>query len=254
MKLNKLLTLLALGSAYTSTALAVENHAKTSEETIKKEFNLKQIESIEVLNGSGNVTVTSTESGKATITALKDKTSNCEVRIELRGTVLEITTESAATLKTNQCLVHFSITAAPGTDLDLRTGSGDIKASGFSGELTFRSGSGKVNFDGNLSSVDGRTGSGNIFGERLISDDIDLSVGSGDITLTYVSVPAKGDVHVRSGSGNVSVLTPPSSRLRSTLSTGSGNVENQISSDPAAKFSVSLNSGSGNLTLKKISL
>jgi hypothetical protein len=60
-----------------------------------KEFDLAGIAKVEVNNGSGNIKVTATESGKATVTATKKQFGeHCKMIIDKQGTTLFVDIES----------------------------------------------------------------------------------------------------------------------------------------------------------------
>jgi hypothetical protein len=136
------------------------------------------------------------------------------------------------------------------------TGSGDIEASGLSLMLEATTGSGEFEFNGVGGNVECTTGSGDIDLQN-VSGELKATSGSGSF---YVS-KSKGTLKLTTGSGNHRILessaefdvTTGSGRITATgisaegsssFTTGSGNVEVQLSSSP--KHDLAVTSGSGN--------
>lgn len=104
-------------------------------------------------------------------------------------------------------------------NLQVRTGSGDVRMSAYSGQLGVRTGSGDVT----VGSVTGEstiaTGSGDVLVRKMVGNG-SLDTGSGDVTVESVSA---GKLSVDTGSGDVVVRNGMSGRL--LAKTGSGSVQ-----------------------------
>lgn len=144
--------------------------------------------------------------------------------------------------------------------LSMRTGSGDIDASGIHGALTARSGSGDIAVDDvsgptrvNTGSGDVKlrgvkgdttvyTGSGDIKGGGLDGGRQQLQTGSGDITLDGLA----GDLKVQTGSGDIG-LSGLSAIRQASIGSGSGDI--RLGGDLSGLEQFRISSGSGDITL-----
>ena len=64
-------------------------------------------------------------------------------------------------------------------------------------------------------------------------------------------MPQKGELKLRSGSGDAKVFVPEGAVLRTSLRTGSGRVDNQVGDRPGAGFAIEARTGSGDLAVLK---
>ncbi len=117
---------------------------------------------------------------------------------------------------------------AGGIRLDV--GSGDIDASSLSGSIRFQNGSGNVVIDG------------------LAATDVSGHDGSGDVTLTFTKVPDR--VQISDGSGNVTVVLPPGRTAYDVIaSSSSGNTAVAVPRSSSSKHVITVTSGSGDVTV-----
>jgi hypothetical protein len=157
----------------------------------------------------------------------------------------------------NHVSIDYEITAPRQTALSASTGSGNVRANGFTGDFKANSGSGDLELadmagNGNMS-----TGSGNIRVKDL-SGVAKLDTGSGDIELgqhTRAEVQARTGsgnirldnvqdaVRAQTGSGDLNVSGTPNAGWR--LGTGSGNVD--VTPAHGSKFDLDASSGSGGI-------
>lgn len=129
-----------------------------------------------------------------------------------------------------------TVSAPEGSRLSVRTGAGDITATGSAGESDVTTGSGDVR----LGTVDGRTrlrtGSGTI-ALAAATGPTDIKAGSGDVRVGEIA----GDLRVRAGSGDVEIADARSGSLE--LATGSGGLT--VAVHPGVGAELDLSSGSG---------
>lgn len=112
--------------------------------------------------------------------------------------------------------VDVEVDLPAGSMLRIRTGSGDVSASGWFGEASVSTGSGDVRVD-DLESAELRSGSGDI-NARAVGGAALAKTGSGDISLES----AGGRVELSSGSGDVRLGHAEGTV---TAKTGSGDLE-----------------------------
>lgn len=216
-----------------------------------KEFEAKGLNSVVVENTSGKVNIAAVDSAKATVVTTKNKFSDkCKITMDRTGTKLVIKVKSTNGLfSNNPCDIDFQVNIPKAVDLDLTVGSGSIAVNGIQGELEFKVGSGDILADGTFKKIDGITGSGKIVLKGLAGPG-KLKSGSGQIDLTYGVSSLNGELDLKTGSGDVSILFPKGSRLKTSFKAGVGELSNELGESQAATFKVSMEAGSGNLKIK----
>lgn len=220
-------------------------------ESVTKEFKSADVRGLSVANGSGKITVTGSDSGKALVTADKIKfEKNCVLNMDQTGTALRIEVKQTSLFKRADCQVDIDIQIPRAVDLDLKTGSGSISVKGTKGKVVYRAGSGDVDFDAEIISLDGATGSGSVRAVGLTSN-ADLKVGSGSVNLVYSKKPESGKLNIEIGNGDATVLIPSNTKMTTAFKAGSGQLTNEIGDTPGAAFTIAAKAGSGNLLVKK---
>lgn len=121
------------------------------------------------------------------------------------------------------------VRAAGGTGpARLSTGSGEIELSSWGGDrIDAETGSGRVTAT-NVESLRlrARTGSGDVRLSKVRAPDVAVETGSGHVTLELQAVLQRLDV--ATGSGDVSVVAPPSTSAQLHIETGSGDIESDF--------------------------
>ena len=134
--------------------------------------------------------------------------------------------------------IDYDITAPRGTQLDVGSGSGNLRIDGLGGPLKANTGSGSIQADGASGSVLLNSGSGNIEATLHSASDVRARTGSGGIRLQGVT----GSLYAQTGSGNIQVAGCPTAGWQ--LHTGSGDV---TLSTGGAAFTVDASTGSGSI-------
>ena len=148
--------------------------------------------------------------------------------------------------------LRLDASAAPVTvsgnkgELVVSTGSGDVKVSRGSGVARLSTGSGEIEVTTwGEGDVDAETGSGNVTASDLEAPRLRAMTGSGDVQLSRVRAPevkvqtGSGNVtlelqsvvqllDVETGSGDVSIVAPPTTSARLDIETGSGDIESDF--------------------------
>lgn len=158
--------------------------------------------------------------------------------------------------------VGIRVRCPRGTDLDLRSGSADLDATGELGvvdvktssgdasveraeRLRVATASGDVRADDVLGPIDCRTASGDVrirhsgasLMANLVSGDLSVSVASGGLSVTTVSGDVRfdaasgGDMRVQSVSGDVRIAIAPGERLFVDASSVSGKMRSELDLD-----------------------
>lgn len=221
------------------------------------EFDTADLLEVSIENTSGNVTVGTTDTAKASVKTTKKKFSeNCKLTVEKTGKKLSAIVGREKLFSTDTCDVDIEVRIPKAAQagkkplaLALQVGSGEITIAQVTAELDFKIGSGTLAADGVFPNVDGLTGSGNVTIKGLTGDGA-VKTGSGDISLQYAKAPAKGAVDLKVGSGNAILLLPKGTKLKSSFSAASGELTNEIGDTPKSEFKVKMTAGSGNFGIK----
>jgi putative adhesin len=162
------------------------------------------------------------------------------------------------------CHARIVIRVPAGTEVDVRSGSGDVTAIGLSGTVDLETGSGDVNATGltgdsdlhtssgdvNVRRLRGntnlRTGSGDIHAEDVSTHDLVADTASGDVELDFALAPQLVDASTASGDVDVTV---PDGTYRVEDDPGSGKTHRNVKSDPAATRIIRAQTSSGDITI-----
>ena len=221
-------------------------------ETVTKTFDATGIRELDLSNGAGKVNIGVAEDGKATIVANKIVFGkDCDLAMAKTGTTLIVEAkDNSSVFSRSKCEVDFTITLPRNIALNIKNGSGAIKANGIKGNVAFKTGSGPVELDGEITRLSGKSGSGSVRVVGLTGDG-DLDAGSGDISVTYKHRPASGNLGIKNGSGDTTVYLPSETKVGASFRAGSGWLTNELGNTPNAPFTIEEDTGSGSLSIKK---
>jgi len=165
------------------------------------------------------------------------------------------------------CSFDYSVAVPAVLGTDISVGSGNLSATGLSGQVTLSDQSGDVRAAGLAGVVQIRSQSGNITAAALSgpdtrlrdqsgdvsvtsisSPDVTVSDQSGNITLDFATVPRR--VVVTGQSGNITLVLPPgSTAYRVTARTLSGSTITQVPTSPGSSQVITATTQSGNITI-----
>jgi hypothetical protein len=163
------------------------------------------------------------------------------------------------------CRASIVIHVPPDTAVDIRSGSGDLTASGLDGPVRLETGSGDVhatalNGDADLRTSSGdvmvrnlrgvtqlKTASGDVEAEDLSTQRVEALSSSGDIELDFRSAPQ--DVDAATASGDVGVVVPNGGIYRVEADTGGGDNEIGVSTDPQSARVIRARTSSGDVSV-----
>jgi DUF4097 and DUF4098 domain-containing protein YvlB len=163
------------------------------------------------------------------------------------------------------CRAEIVLHVPRGAKIDVRSGSGDLTASGITGAVRMETGSGDVNATALTGDADLRTGSGDV-NARGLAGDVTLRTASGDLnaaelrTDTVQAVSSSGDVELdfrlvprdvdaATASGDVDVSLPFGQTYRVEADTGSGDNQIGVKTDPASTHIIRARTSSGDVTV-----
>jgi Putative adhesin len=133
--------------------------------------------------------------------------------------------------------------------VSIAEGSGDVGASGLSGAVSLSDYSGDITVSGlRGGAVRLASNSGEILVTGLAGTDVVGRDVSGDITLTFTRVPRKVDV--TSGSGNITLVLPPgATRYHVVTRDGSGNATVSVPQSRSSPYTITATDGAGNINI-----
>jgi DUF4097 and DUF4098 domain-containing protein YvlB len=145
------------------------------------------------------------------------------------------------------CRAEIVLHVPRGAKIDVRSGSGDLTASGIAGAVRMETGSGDVNARGLAGDVTLRTASGDLNAAELRTDTVQAVSSSGDVELDFRLVPR--DVDAATASGDVDVSLPFGQTYRVEADTGSGDNQIGVKTDPASTHIIRARTSSGDVTV-----
>jgi Putative adhesin len=178
-----------------------------------------------------------------------------------------LTLRPRCTFPVGECSAGLAVTVPAGGSSVISVGSGDLSARGLAGPVTLHSDSGNVTASGVsgraavsdnsgdiiLTSVSGgrvviRDSSGDISGTGLASPDVIISDQSGDISVSFSAVPDR--VQVSDGSGNITLLLPPgSTSYQVSAITASGSTSIDVPRSAASPHVITVTDQSGDISI-----
>ncbi|MCP4601986.1 MAG: DUF4097 domain-containing protein [Proteobacteria bacterium] len=240
----KLTTLFLSALLLVSTGCDYKNFHETAEFSSETTESLTDITRVDVDVDSANIVIKPTQT----------ETSRVEVDVDYWGREPDFDAWiDGTTLKVEldchpSCDGEVVLEVPIDVSVDADTGSGNIAVSSIEGNISASTGSGNISIRSEGGNLDLETGSGNITGTNLASEACDADTGSGNIKLSFDTIPT--NVDLGTGSGNVT-LTVPYGSYDVELDTGSGNTNIEgLIDDPSAPNSIRADTGSGNITVQ----
>ena len=227
--------------------LAIENANKW-------EFNAEEASVIKVGTGSGEIEIDAVKGNsiKAEVIGKYD-IDKCEISTEIKNGTLYFSAKSKKTRwfwQSSNCKAGFKVTAPANKKLILSSGSGLMKISDFADGGKFKSGSGTIEFKNLSGPIEVKRGSGMVKGD-VYSEDFNSASGSGILNVSWNKAPKKGNVSIKTGSGDATLIFPGETKMGIHYKSGSGSFNSEFGSDLKADFKIDYKSGSGSLNIKK---
>ena len=211
------------------------------------EYEAAGVETIRVTNTSGKITVSPMPLNKITVTMFKRRfTEHCATLIQKPDATLILAEFKPPA--NERCEVDIELQVPKDIRLDLTEGSGNVSIRGFDGKLDFKVGSGSLVAEGHVKNVDGTVGSGDVTIKGMAGGG-KLLTGSGKVNLRFLE-DLRGQLDLKSGSGDTTLAFPKGTALHTSLASGSGAVENELGDNPDADFGLNAKTGSGDLRVQ----
>jgi hypothetical protein len=131
----------------------------------------------------------------------------------------------------------------------LNSGGGDVSLSGAGAAATVTTGGGDLSVSGARGFLDFHTGGGDVDGSGLLSPNVDVGSGGGDVALTFARVPA--DVQVVSSGGDITIVLPRgATQYAITVVTDGGDYSHSfVTNNQAAADKITVNSSGGDVNI-----
>jgi len=162
----------------------------------------------------------------------------CDARI-----VIRVPADTAVDVRSGSGDITASGLAGP---VRLETGSGDVDATGLTGDSDLHTSSGDVNVRGLRGDTSLRTGSGDVNAEDAETANMVADTASGDVELDFALAPQMVDASTASGDVDISV---PDGTYRVEDDSGSGETHRNVKSDPAATRVIRAQTSSGDIVI-----
>ena len=216
-----------------------------SESRIEKDLKLEPGGKLVVDAGASDVFVTGRSASGAHVVVTSNRTDLEElfsfnfseepggVRIEVRKHSLE--------LWPKHLQVRMEVEVPTRTNLDIRTGGGDVKVNHLEGETNLETSGGDVKASELKGNLNARTSGGDME-LRDLTGDLSIKTSGGDINLENVH----GRVEARTSGGDVTASLARGNAKGGEIETSGGDIELRL--DPAINLSLDASTSSGEVT------
>ncbi|MCH7844280.1 MAG: DUF4097 family beta strand repeat protein [Acidobacteria bacterium] len=238
-----------------------------------------------VVVASSDVVLTAGEAGRIDVLLEGDEAALDRFDITHAGDLVSIRLRKEGGRRWFQSGVSITVALPPGSDVDLKTASGNIYGSVDTGTLLVATASGDVRFGAvsrraKIKSASGDVSIGEVAGDLdwisasgdirvdAVSGDLSISTASGDLSVgeaggRTVAKSASGDTHIGlfsgpslnvvSMSGDVVVGLAPGMSVEANISTLSGSLHNNVTpsdAEPTKRATLRIKTMSGDIVLR----
>ncbi|NAZ86973.1 DUF4097 family beta strand repeat-containing protein [Kineococcus indalonis] len=167
----------------------------------------ERVGAVSAAGGTGEVTVTALPGQRElrVRTLVHDGWTRARTSAEVVGGELRLRSECEGGGWLSPCETSWEVTVPEGLALDLRTGTGDQLLTGTFGAVTARAGTGDVRWDGTGTSLDAQTGTGELHLDGDVAR-VSARTGTGDVEARFTRPPEAVDV--TAGTGDVTLALP----------------------------------------------
>jgi hypothetical protein len=164
------------------------------------------------------------------------------------------------------CGLNATLTVPPRTALDLSSGGGDMRLSDIQSAVTLDSAGGNVSLSGAGGAARVTTGGGDLSdsgaggilhfttsggdvdGSGLLSPNVTVTSGGGDVSLSFTRVPSY--INVQSSGGDITIVLPRgATEYAINESTGGGDYGATVSKNSLAANKITVASGGGDVSI-----
>ena len=165
------------------------------------EFTAKEVESLNLHNSMGSVSVAATLNQQAGVAVEKKKWGErCILDVKLENGELRVNSDDQNWIMDNECRVDFIVSVPKRLKSEIKVGIGKVEVSGLEGELRVKVGNGSAAIKGNFAQLSALTGQGDIVFSGP-ADKVDLRSGLGNVEVQYQNLPEDDLLQVDVGRG-----------------------------------------------------
>lgn len=226
-------------------------HAHAAYESMN--FPLKKIENVVLVNGSGKISIYSSDIKEIVVEYEKIRfQENCEFLVSKQLKELTLTIDENRSGDNDQsCVVNFRIRVPETMNFELKNGFGPLDVLGLKSNIKYAVGNGEVQLDGIFKSIDGRLGTGKTT-IRGFSKRTNIKSGKGNIKFVSSEPLSNGEFVLNNGMGDLVLDIPEDSQFKVNFESGIGQLRSEIEESLNKKyFKISMKSGTGGLRIRK---
>jgi hypothetical protein len=161
--------------------------------------------------GAGDITLVPARTSEITIDSRAEGSLHTP-RLDVRVDGTDVTVDGGCPEVTfGRCGAQLVVHVPDGTMVHVKASSGDLMASGLSGDVDLRTSSGDVRVDGLGGNASIKSASGDVEGTRLRGSAVQARTSSGDARLEFASAPTAAEAWTASGDATIEV--PPGDEL-----------------------------------------
>ncbi|HMN67413.1 MAG TPA: DUF4097 family beta strand repeat-containing protein [Bdellovibrionales bacterium] len=228
---------------------AVAPYVPGLENVEQREYDFAAGEKVIVENPSGAIQISVNERPRVTVQVTKNAkqfSERCQLNIE-KSEFSEVIVQVIAPLG-ETCAADVTLIVPADVALRLIAGTGSINTSGTKGPLFFQLGTGSITASGVFTRVEGQSGTGKVEINGVTGGG-SINAGNGPVDLKFLSYP-KGDLALKTGSGDATLVFPKGTKINASLTSGTGQVTNEIEQHSSADFGLNAMSGTGNVKVQ----
>ena len=148
------------------------------------------------------------------------------------------------------CDVRYDLRVPASVALQVRSGNGEVRVGGMTGDLDLRTSNGAITTDGARAGLRLRNSNGPITATGLHTDAVEATTSNAGITLSFLVAPRRVDA--RSDNGGVRIVVPrQGGPYRVDADTSNGRSRVDVPTDPDAPSTITARTSNADLTISR---
>lgn len=240
-----ILAVAALGWG-TYNVLSVLAHGET---TTTEEFAAADVDSLDISNEEGPITVNAGDTDTIVVTAhISNGWQATDVSSTIIGREL-VVRGGCPVFGSPWCNVNYSVEIPADRALTINGSNGSVQVRGATGTVDVDTENGSIDLEDVSGNIRVTNDNGRVTGRRLTAAVVDARTDNGRIELSFVEPPQS--VSGRTSNGRIEVVVPDDEVLyRVDLRTDNGSTDNLVRTDPSSDHSIDLSSDNGSVTVR----
>jgi Putative adhesin len=220
-----------------------------SEYTTVETFPVAEVDSIDIGNEEGSITVTASETDAVLVTAhVDDGWQATDVSSVIDDGELVIR-GGCPVFGSPWCKVDFTVEVPADMPMTINGSNGAVRVRGVTAAIDVDTDNGSIELEDISGDIRATNDNGRITGRRLTSQVVDTATENGRIELSFVDPPQS--VSGRTSNGRIEVVVPDVDVLyRVDLRTNNGSTDNLVRTDPSSDHVIDLSSDNGSIVVR----